>query len=1618
MEENNRNKKILYGIIGALLVLLLAFLGLKSCSIGKKDNPMIVAAVQDNLSSPVTYDEKTQRYFNFLKEEDAKGKVTYELLDAKNEEGKAVDYFSMPSNKENKIDVKAGTPAGTYTLRIRVDAAGDKDYKPLSKEITYLYTIDKADTTFRAPIGKSNLTYTGKPQELVTAGSCQYGKMLYKLDDGEWSEEIPQATEAGLYTVYYKVEGDANHKDTKENSILVRIDRQSAGFKPGSSISYGGGFSLPGIFTYIKDNAPDLPSTRRTAVNKPGTYVEYTYDGQAHSNGYNVPSGVIKTGFDVATDAGTYVAIYTPDINHCWSDGTITPIKVTMVIHKKKVGPKPQDVTVVYDGNEHNNGYVVPDGVVFAGLNSGTDAGTYIAIYTPIPNHSWDDGSILPVQVKLTIEKADPSFSFVTKDLIFNGLWQPLVQDVEVKDATIYFSLDNQNFTRIIPLKRNAGEYKVYYKVKGDKNHNDLEGDVDVRILRKTIKMPSTSSTFVYNRLPHTVKIDDYNPIYMVYEKDSVHIATDAGEYKVNIRLLDKENLAWEDGTSETITLTWTIAKAPGKVDKAPIAKDLTYNGEYQQLIEAAVSSTGKMQYKRDESGNYTFLIPTAKNAGTYRVYYYAEGSDNYEASEEAYLDVTIKKAKAVIDVWPEAIIMEYDGQMHDLIIPGESAHGSFYYRLSENEEWSTAIPQGKDKGMYTVYYKFVGDENHLDEEEGYVNPLIEVTKYAQYIDEPEPISDLTYTGEPLLLVTEATTNDGTVYYRVDDGEWTDEIPTAISVGSHTVYSYIKGDEFHLDSEEIGPFTVTIDKAHIEVDMPDQYYVFNGEKQGEPISVKTVDGCEAIVEYRTTFFDYYSPEVPQFSEVRTDLAGKVIPYKVRYMVRAENHVDLVGTYDLTIDKKPYEKPFVSGEAIVYNGEEQSPTLENFDVNAMMIAGTQKAIDAGEYNISIRLLDLHNTKWADDTKDKVDLTWNIERAAIEMVDPMPIEGLVYNGEHQSLLTPGSSDCGTILYSPNGEVYSENIPTAILEGTYPVYYKAVGDKNHIDRAPVRVFVDIAFAKISVESRDQEYIYDGEPHGEGVSNVVTVNDEMYRVFYGTEEGRCYFDAAPKLYEVGEETIFFEIHSPHHETYKGSYKLVIKAAEGQMEEKPIPSEGLVFNGQQQPLLVSGGYTSTGTMVYSVNGSEYREELPTGVNAGDYQISYYSKGDENHTDTPAEEINVHIEKIYVERPLLANFEFTYDGNEHGPGIEGFDASMMKIEGTAVAVDAGEYNLVVSTIDPINVGWADGGEDGTYDWTIYQAPSALIESPYATNPTYNGNDLVLMEGGQASGGSIVYSFDGMEFVETIYGRNAGIYDILYKVKGDENHADSEVFRTSAVINKAVGEIISEPQMIEGLVYNGQPQTLIVPGVSNLDSEGQSYIEYSLDGENFFKEIPVGTDAGDYVIAYRIPESDNYSGSEMGVVYCFIDKAANSAKVTVEDLTIWNDEGTIHGFDLAPYVKAEGEVLYEVFSFDGGMSDAEKCFSFNGSILSNAKDLPRGWYPFGVLISVKGDENHYDGQLPILIQWFVVDETMKQEMVGQPFYTGPKVEVEASAEPITPIEVPADPIVVSEINTNE
>lgn len=81
------------------------------------------------------------------------------------------------------------------------------------------YLTVKPKQTPSAPTANV-ITYTGEAQELVSAGD---GTMLYSLDDGIYSAEIPTATAAGTYTVHYKVDGSDNWNAVIAQTVEVTI---------------------------------------------------------------------------------------------------------------------------------------------------------------------------------------------------------------------------------------------------------------------------------------------------------------------------------------------------------------------------------------------------------------------------------------------------------------------------------------------------------------------------------------------------------------------------------------------------------------------------------------------------------------------------------------------------------------------------------------------------------------------------------------------------------------------------------------------------------------------------------------------------------------------------------------------------------------------------------------------------------------------------------------------------------------------------------------------------------------------------------------------------------------------------------------------------------------------------------------------------------------------------------------------------------------------------------------------------------------------------------------------------------------------------------------------------
>ncbi len=151
------------------------------------------------------------------------GAVTFQWY--KVEDGKETAVGSAtPKSQFNLAEQKLS--AGKHIFRFSATCDG---YQKMSQDI--VITVQKADigsNRITPPTAQENLTYTGQAQALITAGSVTSGgTMQYSLtENGTYSQDTPTGTDAGAYTVWYRVIGDANHNDTAPASVAVRIGKK------------------------------------------------------------------------------------------------------------------------------------------------------------------------------------------------------------------------------------------------------------------------------------------------------------------------------------------------------------------------------------------------------------------------------------------------------------------------------------------------------------------------------------------------------------------------------------------------------------------------------------------------------------------------------------------------------------------------------------------------------------------------------------------------------------------------------------------------------------------------------------------------------------------------------------------------------------------------------------------------------------------------------------------------------------------------------------------------------------------------------------------------------------------------------------------------------------------------------------------------------------------------------------------------------------------------------------------------------------------------------------------------------------------------------------------------
>jgi len=217
---------------------------------------------------------------------------------------------------------------------------------------------------------------------------------------------------------------------------------------------------------------------------------------------------------------------------------------------------------------------------------------------------------------------------------------------------------------------------------------------------------------------------------------------TNVGTYYVGITVSEGDNYSEVSTVLHDVSWQFSISKqdAPASLndDQKPTAKTgLTYTGNEQELVTAPVSiPTGyTVQYSLDGT-NWSVDLPKGTNAGDYTVKVKYVGDGNHEDFNGTDIAVTIGKGTAPTltdDQKPAAKTgLTYTGSDQALVTaPTELPVGyiEMQYALGTKDAatgtYSASIPIATDAGTYYVWYKVVGDSNHLDSDADYVTVTI-----------------------------------------------------------------------------------------------------------------------------------------------------------------------------------------------------------------------------------------------------------------------------------------------------------------------------------------------------------------------------------------------------------------------------------------------------------------------------------------------------------------------------------------------------------------------------------------------------------------------------------------------------------------------------------------------------------------------------------------------------------------------------------------------------------------------------------------------------------------------------------------------------------------------------
>ena len=1246
--------------------------------------------------------------------------------------------YKLSTSSTYSSNIPTATNVGTYTVNVKFTPDSNHNSLPVQNVIA---KIKKATISYTKEPEANTVTYNGKAQELVTAGKVTNGTLQYSQDQTNWSTNVPTATNAGEYTVYYRTKGNSNYEDTPVEKLVATITKKEVE----STVTNG-------LATY-DGNSTD-GGAKVTVINpSSGATVKYGKDDE----------NFIYSSIPKYSEVGSYTVYYKVTADNYFSQQgfftitinpavskTMIPTAISGLVYNQKeqkllTAGTSQDGTFYYstdykeDDTAEDNTAAINAATWTTTVPTGKNAGKYNIYWRFAGKDGYSDidptlitGEIGKADITINMSSTSGTLTYPNTSISFNvslstdEVEYNYVDNVEDEiDRIVTITRNGNNFTlNWVPNsegKMLEGEAGVLIITNGNENYNFTMNSFKVTTEYGTIKSTSTDGKVTYNGSatnggakvtvtePSTGYTIKYGKTEGTYNFDSIPTYTNAGTHTVYYKI-SAEN--YKDKTGK---LNIVINKKVAVVTTAPKAKDLTYNGSTQALVTAGTTNNGTLQYSLDNK-NWSTTIPTGTNAGTYDVYYKVVGDSNHSDSTPVKLTVTIARGTIIASATNGNAT--YTGNATSggakVTVNDPSSGYTIKYGASSGGYNSATIPTFIDAGTHTVYYQITAP--NYSTYNGRFDIII--NKATASITKVPTAKTLTYNGSAQALVNAGTGTGGTFKYSTDNTNWSTTIPSKTAAGAYTVYYKVIGDSNHNDSA-IGSVKVTINTKAMKVTATNGSTTYTGTATngGAKVTV-TTPTSGYTVKYGTSSGSYTLNAIPTYVN-----AGS---YTVYYQVTATNYTTFTGSLTITISTKAINISVTNGTA-VYSGSATNGGAKVIVSDPSSGATVRYGTTSGTYNLTTvptytnaGTYTIYYQATATNYASKTgSLTITISKADAKVTKVPTAKALTYNGSAQELVTAGVGTGGTLKYSTDGTNWSTSIPTKTAAGTYTVYYKVTGDSNHNDSAVGSVTVTIGTKAITVTTTNGSATYTGSATNGGTKLTVTAPSSGATVKYGTTSGTYNLTSIPTYTNAGTYTIYYQVTATNYTTKTGTLTITINKASAKVTTVPT-AKTLAYTGSSQALVTAGAGTG-GTFKYSTDNTNWGTSIPTKTAAGTYTVYYKVTGDDNHNDSSVGNVKV---------------------------------------------------------------------------TISKADAKVTTVPKANDLSYTGSSQALVTAGAGTGGTFKYSTDNTNWSTSIPTKTAaGTYTVYYKVTGDENHNDSAVGTVSVTIKKEKTYILASGETV-------------------------------------------------------------------------------------------------------------------------------------------------------------------------------------------------------------------------------